>query len=108
MYEYKELYTIDLREVKTFFEFHFAIKEAFNFPNYYGCNWDAFWDCLTDMIGGPIHIEIIGLDNAERKLGHEFVETMIDTLRDLKHYDNDNYTKEIQIEIVRNIEVFVV
>ena len=23
---------------------------------------DALWDCLTDMAGRPVHIEIIGLD----------------------------------------------
>ncbi len=102
MYEYKELYTIDLREVKTFFEFHFVIKETLDFPDYYGCNWSAFWDCLTDMIGRPVHIEIIGLDNIERKLGSDFVKKMIEILKRFKHYDNDNYSHEIQIEIVRN------
>ena len=27
-------------------------------PDYYGCNWDAFWDCLTNMVGRPIHNNI--------------------------------------------------
>ncbi len=30
------------------------IKKEFDFPDYYGANWDAFWDCLTDMVGRKI------------------------------------------------------
>lgn len=100
MYEYKDIYTIDFRDVNYFFEFHLIIKEALDFPDYYGCNWSAFWDCLTDMIGRPVHIEIIGLDNIERKFGNDFVKTMVEILKDFKHYDNNKYSHEIQIEIV--------
>ncbi len=100
MYEFKELYTLDFTDVNYYFEFHYIIKEELDFPDYYGCNWDAFWDCLSDMIGDPIHIEIIGLDNIERKFGSEFTNTMIRILKKAKHFDNDRYSHEIQIEIV--------
>ena len=26
-----------------------AIRRAFGFPAHYGENWDAMWDCLTDL-----------------------------------------------------------
>jgi RNAse (barnase) inhibitor barstar len=78
---------------------HFVIREALDFPDYYGCNWDAFWDCLTNMIGRPIHIEIIGLEVIERKFD-DAAKNMIETLKEFKHCDDDEYVNEIQIEIV--------
>ena len=51
MSQHKETYTIDFTDVKNFLEMHFVIKEALDFPDYYGCNWSALWDSLTDMYG---------------------------------------------------------
>ncbi len=100
MYEYKELYTLDFTNVEYFFEFHYVIKKELDFPDYYGCNWSAFWDCIMNIIGEPIHIEIIGLENIERRFGNDFTKNLIDILKDVKHYDNDRYSHEIQIAIV--------
>ena len=50
MYQYKDLYTIDFTNVQHFMEMHFVIRDSLDFPDYYGCNFDAFWDCLTNMI----------------------------------------------------------
>ena len=99
MYQYKELYTIDFTNVQNYLELHFIIREALDWPDYYGCNWDAFWDCLTNMVGRPVHIEIIGLDVIERKFDNA-ARTMIETLKEFKHYDDDEYVNDIQIEIV--------
>ena len=44
-------YTIDFTNVKYYMEVHEVIKKSLDFPDYYGGNWDAFWDCLTDIIG---------------------------------------------------------
>ena len=51
------------------------------------------------MVGRPIHIEIIGLDVIERNFD-DAAKMMIETLREFKHYDDDYYAHEIQIEIV--------
>lgn len=99
MYQYKELYTIDFTNVQSYLELHFIIRKALDWPDYYGCNWDAFWDCLTNMVGRPVHIEIIGLDMIERKFDNA-ARTMIETLKEFKHYDDDEYVNDIQIEIV--------
>ena len=99
MYQYKEKYTIDFTNIKNYLEMHFVIRQALDWPDYYGCNWDAFWDCLTNMIGRPIHIEIIGLDVIERKFG-DCAKTMIDTLKEFKHYEDDEFVDDIKIEIV--------
>jgi hypothetical protein len=51
------------------------------------------------MIGDPIHIEIIGLEVIERKFG-DYATKLIKIFKKLKHFDNDEYSHEIQIEIV--------
>lgn len=78
---------------------HWIIQKSLDFPDYYGCNWDAFWDCLTNMVGRKVHIEIIGLDTIERKFGQE-AQNMVDILKEVKHYRNDRYVDDICIEIV--------
>lgn len=92
-------YTIDFRDVQYYLEMHFVIKQALDFPDYYGCNWDAFWDCITDMYGEPMHIEIIGLDVVERRFG-DTARKMVGILKRFKHNYRDKYTDDIQIEIV--------
>ena len=92
-------YTVDFTTVEHYLEMHFIIKEALDFPDYYGCNLDALWDCLTDMVSRPIHIEIIGLEAVEQKFG-DYASKLIEIFTELKHYDNDEYSNEIQIEIV--------
>lgn len=105
MYQFKEKYTIDFTNVKDYLEMHFVIRDALDWPDYYGCNWDAFWDCLTNMIGRPIHIEILGLDVIERRFD-DAAKMMVDTLREFKHYEDDEFIDDIQIEIVSgNIRV---
>ena len=99
MYEYKDLYTIDFTNVKYYTEMHEIIRDSLEYPDYYGCNWDALWDCLTDMLGEPIHIEIVGLEIIEQKFD-DAADMLIDTLKDLKHCRNDKYVNDIQIEIV--------
>ena len=99
MYQFKETYTIDFTNVQSYLEMHFAIRNALDFPDYYGCNWDAFWDCLTDMPGRPIHIVVIGLDVIERKFG-DAARELIEIFKEFKHYEDDWYGNEIHIEIV--------
>ena len=95
----KEKYTVDFTNVNYYLEMHAVIWKALDFPDYYGCNWDAFWDCLTNMVGRPIHIEILGLDIIERKFD-DAAKTMVDTLREFKHYEDDEFVDDIKIEII--------
>jgi ribonuclease inhibitor len=99
MYQFKELYTIDFSGIKHYMEIHSIIQKALDFPDYYGGSLDALWDCLRDMVGEPIHIEIIGLEVIERQFG-DYAARIIETFRELKHYRGDKYSHEIQIEIV--------
>ena len=99
MYVFKELYTIDFSNVEHYMEIHFIIQKALDFPDYYGGSLDALWDCLTDMVGRPVHVQIIGLEVIEKNFD-DYAKKLIDTFREFKHNDNDKYSHEIQIEIV--------
>ena len=37
---------LDLTGCEYQYDMHEKIKVAFNFPDWYGMNWDAFWDLL--------------------------------------------------------------
>ena len=99
MYQYKEKYTIDFTNVEHYLEMHLTIAKSLDFPDYYGCNWSAFWDCLADMYGDPIHIEIIGLDVIERKFD-DSARKIIEILKRFKHFNNDMFSDSIKIDIV--------
>ena len=100
MYEHKEKYTIDFMDVKNFLEMHFVIKEAFDFPDYYGCNWSAFWDCIVDLLlsNKELNVEIIGLDKIYGDYKKD-VDNLIEELKDLKHIYNDEYVDAVKIVI---------
>ena len=54
-------FTVDLRKARTRGRIHTRIKKALGFPEYYGRNLDALYDCLTD-VPSPCEIEVIGLE----------------------------------------------
>ena len=99
MYQFKEKYIINFTKVEHYLEMHHIIRQALDWPDYYGCNWDAFWDCLTNMLGRPVHIEIIGLEVIKQKFG-DTAEKMLQILKEFKHYDNNAYSDEIKIDII--------
>lgn len=41
---------LDLTGCTDLEEVHLRIQKTFGFPDYYGKNWDAMWDCLSDII----------------------------------------------------------
>jgi len=96
----KKKYVVDFTNVEYYLEMHAVIVKSLDFPDYYGCNWDAFWDCLSDMRGDPVHIEIIGIEVIERKFVNA-AEKMIEILKRFKHFNNDLFSDIIKIEILR-------
>lgn len=42
--------TLDLTNITTELDFHNYVSDQLEFPYYYGKNWDAFWDCITDEV----------------------------------------------------------
>ena len=48
---------VDLGSVNSSQQLHDLLASTFGFPDYYGCNWDAFDDCIRDF--GPDEYEIV-------------------------------------------------
>jgi len=53
---------LDLTQCKTAYEIHETIQKTFNFPDFYGKNFAALWDCLRDYCESNTIIYIKGLD----------------------------------------------
>jgi len=54
---------IDVSQIKSKASLHELLYTKLKFPDYYGMNWDAFWDCIRDPEQStvPCVIEIIGI-----------------------------------------------
>ena len=61
------------------------IRKAFGFPDYYGENWDAMWDCLTDVFLRPVqrHIVVEGFASMPQEL-QEYAAPMQEIFSDLQ------------------------
>ena len=69
--------TVDLSGIKTVEDLHNELKEAFEFPDYYGGNLDALHDCLTDIAvtateADPVIVTFAGYKKSKRALGSDF------------------------------------
>ena len=62
MHLYGKKYTVDFTNVQYYSEMHGIIGKSLDFPDYYGCNWDAFWDAITGLVDMPEKITITGFD----------------------------------------------
>ena len=60
-------YKVDFRNVEYYIEIHEVLKRDLEFPDYYGGNLDALWDCLTDMLGDISIIEIYNSEVISKK-----------------------------------------
>ncbi len=101
MHENTEKYILDFSNVNYYLEVHEIIKNGLDFPDYYGKNWDAFWDCLTDMACGPkvICIWITGFARLEQKFP-KAAKMIVDTFKELKQWVSDKKISEVHVEII--------
>ena len=64
----KEIVTIDLREVISSKDLQIVLMEKLEFPDFYGKNWNAFWDSITGLVEMPQKIIFLGWDTFSVKL----------------------------------------
>lgn len=85
----KKVITLDLTGCKYLGELHERIRAAFDFPEWYGENWDAFWNLLWSECDAD-EVVIVG----EKTLSEEFnsqLKDMHEMLDDLvKERDDDS------------------
>ena len=77
-------YVLDLTDCKDWHDLHGRIRKLFAFPDYYGENWAAMWDCLTDLFGEEDEGEIIiaGFSAMPQDL-QKYAQTMLAVFDDL-------------------------
>ena len=56
-----EFITLDFTGCRYLGEIHKILKDKFGFPEYYGENLDALWDCLDNYCDYNLHVYIKGL-----------------------------------------------
>lgn len=93
----KRIITLDLTGCKYLGELHERIRVAFDFPEWYGQNWSAFWDLLTTECDAD-KVEIIG----EQTLSKEFdfhIRKMHEILQRNRE-EHLKYQHDFRIEII--------
>lgn len=86
---------LDFSGCKYLGEIHKILKQNFGFPEYYGENWDALWDCLHGLFcsSGNISVKIHGFNSLNSEL-REYCLTMLEIFDDV-HKDTPNVTFEL-------------
>lgn len=62
------LTTIDLSTISEPGQLHSALGTALGFPDWYGQNWDAFWDAITGLVEMPVKLEFVGWAEFSQRL----------------------------------------
>ena len=66
--EQEKVVTLDLTGCRSLGEIHQRIKKAFDFPDFYGENWDAFWDLIqTECDADKVAVSYTHLDVYKRQ-----------------------------------------
>ena len=78
---------------------HEVIMNGLEFPEYYGANTDALWDCMTDMLGDPTEIEIVGFENVKKQFAEEWSGIMR-IMQRVRHAYSDKYLSSFVIYLI--------
>lgn len=78
---------VDFSGAKSLWMLHEYLKTAFKFPEYYGHNVDALWDCLYCSFEFPTIIVLKNLDKIPKAM-NEAVERMLSVFGRLQAMDS--------------------
>lgn len=85
---------IDVGNISTVQELHLKFKTELGFPDFYGMNWDAFWDAITGLVDMPEELIIYNFEKLEETLPSD-AEILRDLITEYNHLGRDT---EIAIE----------
>ena len=84
---------LDLTDCKSLLQLHKTIKEAFCFPDYYGENLDALWDCMRGFCSADTMVYIKGVNTLPKSF-NEYIKKIFEIFEDVKE-EVQNVTFEI-------------
>ena len=85
----KKTVVLDLNGCKSLWELHERLSITFDFPDWYGENWPAFWDLLRSEVSEEItDVEITGLTKLPADL-KESGEMMMKIFQKNKEYQEE-------------------
>ena len=84
---------LDFTGCKTFKDLYDVISVPFNFPDYFGNNPDALWDCLSCYCRRELNVRIYGSKSIPDDLKNEFA--LILRVFNRVHEETPNITFEI-------------
>ena len=67
----KKSITIQLDEIKSENDLQIILMKKLGFPDFYGKNWDAFWDAITGLVEMPDELIFKDWDNFSTMLPKE-------------------------------------
>ncbi|WP_065187308.1 barstar family protein [Shewanella woodyi] len=59
---------INVTNIETEKDLHKLLAIELSFPDFYGNNWNAFWDSITGLVQMPSEIEFVGSCNMQQAL----------------------------------------
>ncbi|KVT14813.1 ribonuclease inhibitor [Burkholderia sp. MSMB1078WGS] len=57
---------IELGDIGSTEQLHVRLMKMLNFPDWYGRNWNAFWDAITALVDMPLVLRLKGWSEFER------------------------------------------
>ena len=72
---------LDTTSCSTIDQLHECLRRELGFPEHYGRNLDALWDCVTSWVELPVTIEWHGFAMARSAIG-EYVDRVLATLQE--------------------------
>lgn len=87
---------INGNEVTSVDDFHDLIKQGLEFPDYYGMNPDALWDCLSEALLSDEQIEIVwsSFEKSSATMGED-AKILRETLLDAQ----EKYPDQLKVSI---------
>ena len=85
---------LDFSQCKNFGEIHKIIKEKLGFPDYYGENLDALWDCMRFYTNDNLKVIVKGMSLLPKDWS-DYTEKIIEIFNDV-HIECPNIVFEIE------------
>ncbi|MEN7528687.1 barstar family protein [Cupriavidus sp. DL-D2] len=62
-----EIVEIELGDIESVAQLHTRLMTQLEFPDWYGRNWDAFWDAITALVEMPLVLRLKNWMEFERR-----------------------------------------